>query len=92
MPLRTSPPTPVPVAGAMRMVATETTTRAAVRAAAWSRAWRNPCSTSVTTRSPAPGGPASARIAAGLGDGLFATEPEAEMVVTWVRLGGSGPA
>ena len=37
-------------------------------------------------------GPASARIAAELGDGLFATEPKGDMVATWVRHGGSGPA
>jgi G6PDH family F420-dependent oxidoreductase len=37
-------------------------------------------------------GPASARIAAELGDGLFATEPDGDLVQTWQRLGGSGPA
>jgi G6PDH family F420-dependent oxidoreductase len=37
-------------------------------------------------------GPESARIAADLGDGLFATEPDAELVSTWQRLGGHGPA
>jgi G6PDH family F420-dependent oxidoreductase len=37
-------------------------------------------------------GPASARIAADLGDGLFAVEPDAELVSTWQRFGGSGPA
>ena len=37
-------------------------------------------------------GPESARIAAELGDGLFATEPNAELVDTWRRLGGHGPA
>jgi G6PDH family F420-dependent oxidoreductase len=37
-------------------------------------------------------GPESARIAAELGDGLFATEPDAELVSTWRRLGGRGPA
>jgi len=37
-------------------------------------------------------GSASARIAAELGGGLFATEPKGDMVVTWKRLGGSGPA
>jgi G6PDH family F420-dependent oxidoreductase len=37
-------------------------------------------------------GPASARIAAELGGGLFATEPKGDMVATWKRLGGSGPA
>jgi len=37
-------------------------------------------------------GPESARIAADLGDGLFATEPDAELVSTWHRLGGHGPA
>ena len=37
-------------------------------------------------------GPESARIAADLGDGLFATEPNAELVSTWQRLGGHGPA
>lgn len=36
-------------------------------------------------------GPASARIAAELGDGLFATEPKGDLVDTWRRLGGSGP-
>ncbi|NAZ82243.1 TIGR03557 family F420-dependent LLM class oxidoreductase [Kineococcus sp. R8] len=37
-------------------------------------------------------GPASARIAAELGGGLFATEPKGDMVATWKRLGGNGPA
>ncbi|GAB3256501.1 LLM class F420-dependent oxidoreductase [Kineococcus gypseus] len=37
-------------------------------------------------------GPASARIAAELGDGLFATEPKGGMVATWKQHGGSGPA
>jgi G6PDH family F420-dependent oxidoreductase len=37
-------------------------------------------------------GPASAKIAAELGDGLFATEPKGDPVDTWRRLGGSGPA
>ncbi|WP_432547215.1 TIGR03557 family F420-dependent LLM class oxidoreductase [Kineococcus sp. SYSU DK004] len=37
-------------------------------------------------------GPASARIAAELGTGLFATEPKADMVSRWKELGGSGPA
>lgn len=37
-------------------------------------------------------GSASARIAAELGTGLFATEPKADMVATWRRLGGDGPA
>ena len=37
-------------------------------------------------------GPASAKIAAELGDGLFATEPKGDLVETWRRLGGSGPA
>ncbi len=37
-------------------------------------------------------GPASARIAAELGDGLFATEPDSDLVSTWQRLGGHGPA
>ncbi|WP_432498919.1 TIGR03557 family F420-dependent LLM class oxidoreductase [Kineococcus auxinigenes] len=37
-------------------------------------------------------GPVSARIAADLGDGLFATEPKGEMVAAWKRHGGSGPA
>jgi G6PDH family F420-dependent oxidoreductase len=37
-------------------------------------------------------GPKSAGIAAELGDGLFATEPDAELVNTWRRLGGRGPA
>ncbi|WP_337061034.1 TIGR03557 family F420-dependent LLM class oxidoreductase [Kineococcus sp. G2] len=37
-------------------------------------------------------GKASARIAAELGDGLFATEPKGEIVGTWKELGGSGPA
>jgi G6PDH family F420-dependent oxidoreductase len=40
----------------------------------------------------AAGGPESARIAADLGDGLFATEPDGELVSTWRRLGGRGPA
>ena len=34
----------------------------------------------------------SAQIAAELGDGLFATEPDAGLVSSWQRLGGSGPA
>jgi G6PDH family F420-dependent oxidoreductase len=37
-------------------------------------------------------GPVSAKIAADLGDGLFATDPDADLVQTWQRLGGSGPA
>jgi G6PDH family F420-dependent oxidoreductase len=37
-------------------------------------------------------GPESARIAADLGDGLFATEPDRALVGTWQRLGGHGPA
>jgi G6PDH family F420-dependent oxidoreductase len=37
-------------------------------------------------------GPASAKIAAELGDGLFATEPKGDLVSTWHRLGGHGPA
>jgi G6PDH family F420-dependent oxidoreductase len=37
-------------------------------------------------------GPVSARIAAELGDGLFATEPDGDLVGTWAKLGGSGPA
>jgi G6PDH family F420-dependent oxidoreductase len=37
-------------------------------------------------------GPESVRIAADLGDGLFATEPDAEVVRSWRQLGGSGPA
>jgi hypothetical protein len=36
-------------------------------------------------------GPVSARIAAELGDGLFATEPDGELVGGWQKLGGSGP-
>jgi G6PDH family F420-dependent oxidoreductase len=37
-------------------------------------------------------GPESARIAAELGDGLFAVEPDADLVGTWHGLGGHGPA
>jgi G6PDH family F420-dependent oxidoreductase len=37
-------------------------------------------------------GPESAGIAADLGDGLFATEPDGDLVSTWHRLGGHGPA
>jgi G6PDH family F420-dependent oxidoreductase len=37
-------------------------------------------------------GPVSARIAAELGDGLFATEPDGDLVAGWQKLGGSGPA
>jgi alkanesulfonate monooxygenase SsuD/methylene tetrahydromethanopterin reductase-like flavin-dependent oxidoreductase (luciferase family) len=37
-------------------------------------------------------GPVSARIAAELGDGLFATEPDGDLVSNWRNLGGSGPA
>jgi G6PDH family F420-dependent oxidoreductase len=37
-------------------------------------------------------GPVSARIAAELGDGLFATEPDGDLVTSWRKLGGSGPA
>ncbi len=37
-------------------------------------------------------GPESARLAADLGDGLFATEPDADLVSTWQQLGGRGPA
>jgi G6PDH family F420-dependent oxidoreductase len=37
-------------------------------------------------------GPESARIAAELGDGLFAVEPDEGLVSTWHGLGGHGPA
>jgi len=37
-------------------------------------------------------GPESARIAAELGDGLFAVEPDAALINTWHGLGGRGPA
>jgi G6PDH family F420-dependent oxidoreductase len=37
-------------------------------------------------------GPQSARIAAELGDGLFAVEPDGDLAATWHRLGGDGPA
>jgi G6PDH family F420-dependent oxidoreductase len=37
-------------------------------------------------------GPESARIAAELGDGLFAVEPDGDLVSTWHGLGGHGPA
>jgi G6PDH family F420-dependent oxidoreductase len=37
-------------------------------------------------------GPQSARIAAELGDGLFAVEPDSDLVSTWQELGGHGPA
>lgn len=37
-------------------------------------------------------GPASAKIAAELGDGLFAVEPDAGLIGTWHGLGGHGPA
>ncbi len=37
-------------------------------------------------------GPRSARIAAELGDGLFAVEPDGGLVGTWHGLGGHGPA
>jgi G6PDH family F420-dependent oxidoreductase len=37
-------------------------------------------------------GPESAAIAADLGDGLFAVEPDGELVDTWQQRGGSGPA
>ena len=37
-------------------------------------------------------GPASARIAAELGDGIFGTEPKPAMISTWHSLGGQGPA
>ncbi len=40
----------------------------------------------------AAGGPEAVKIAAELGDGLFATKPDADLVQTWQRLGGSGPA
>jgi len=40
----------------------------------------------------AAGGPAAARIAADLGDGLFATEPDVGLVSSWRELGGHGPA
>lgn len=36
-------------------------------------------------------GPESAQLAADLGDGLFATEPDGDLLSTWQRLGGSGP-
>jgi G6PDH family F420-dependent oxidoreductase len=37
-------------------------------------------------------GPESAKVAAELGDGLFAVEPDADLVGTWHGLGGHGPA
>ena len=37
-------------------------------------------------------GPESARIAAELGDGLFAVEPDGDLVSSWHGLGGHGPA
>jgi G6PDH family F420-dependent oxidoreductase len=36
-------------------------------------------------------GPVSAEIAAQLGDGLFATDPDGDLVNTWRQLGGAGP-
>ncbi|UGT54283.1 TIGR03557 family F420-dependent LLM class oxidoreductase [Nocardia asteroides] len=39
----------------------------------------------------AAGGAAAARVAAELGDGLFSTEPDAELVRTYQREGGTGP-
>ncbi len=39
----------------------------------------------------ASGGPAASRIAAELGDGLFATEPKPELVSAFTDAGGSGP-
>ena len=39
----------------------------------------------------AAGGPAAARLAAELGDGLFATEPRADLVEAYASAGGSGP-
>jgi G6PDH family F420-dependent oxidoreductase len=37
-------------------------------------------------------GAESARIAADLGDGLFAVEPDASLISTWYGMGGHGPA
>ncbi|HEX3713270.1 MAG TPA: TIGR03557 family F420-dependent LLM class oxidoreductase [Trebonia sp.] len=37
-------------------------------------------------------GPQSARIAAELGDGLFAVEPDGDLVAGWHQLGGDGPS
>jgi G6PDH family F420-dependent oxidoreductase len=37
-------------------------------------------------------GPASIRIAAELGTGLFATEPKAELITQWKEAGGNGPS
>ncbi|WP_119071213.1 TIGR03557 family F420-dependent LLM class oxidoreductase [Rubrobacter indicoceani] len=37
------------------------------------------------------GGPASAKIAAELGDGIFATEPRPDLVASYAEAGGSGP-
>ncbi|KAA6430527.1 TIGR03557 family F420-dependent LLM class oxidoreductase [Agrococcus sediminis] len=37
------------------------------------------------------GGPQSAALAAELGDGLFATDPDASLIKAWQRAGGSGP-
>jgi len=39
----------------------------------------------------AAGGPAAARIAAQLGDGLFATEPDVKLVTCYQQAGGDGP-
>lgn len=37
------------------------------------------------------GGPSAARLAAELGDGIFATEPDRSLVETWQEHGGDGP-
>ncbi|GEK81040.1 TIGR03557 family F420-dependent LLM class oxidoreductase [Agrococcus baldri] len=39
----------------------------------------------------AAGGPQAAELAAELGDGLFATDPDPELIAAWERAGGSGP-
>ena len=57
---------------------------------------RTPASSTCRTGCPviavAASGPVSARIAAELGDGLFATEPDGDLVAAGGNLGGSGPA
>jgi alkanesulfonate monooxygenase SsuD/methylene tetrahydromethanopterin reductase-like flavin-dependent oxidoreductase (luciferase family) len=37
------------------------------------------------------GGPVAAQVAVGLGDAIFATEPEAELVEAYRKAGGDGP-
>lgn len=50
------------------------------------------CQPAIIAHAVAASGPVSPRVAAELGDGLFATQPDGDLVTGWRKLGGSGPA